>query len=44
MASFKRGDEAAFLGLMVERTSLQYAVILIVAGLSAQIAGNFPGC
>jgi hypothetical protein len=44
MANFKRSDEADFVGLAVERTSLRYAVILIVAGLSAQIAGNFPGC
>ena len=44
MADFKRSDEAEFLGLNVETTSLRYAVILIVAGLSAQIAGNFPGC
>jgi len=37
-------DEAAFLGLTVERTSLRYAAVLILAGFSAQIAGNFPGC
>ena len=44
MANFKRSEEAAFLGLSVERKSLRYAAILILAGLSAQILGNFPGC
>ena len=44
MANLNRADEAAFLGLTVERTSLRYAAVLILAGFSAQIAGNFPGC